>query len=185
MKFKTSLLIAAMALGGCTLGPQKLQLETTVSAPAASVIKTPLVVSVSDKRTVPVIGYRNAQKQGEITLEPELNQIIGESLTRALVAAGVPMAVTAQGANTLQVEVNKLTYSTPDEFWVTHIKLDAEFTVVVQKGNETFKKRFKAEQATDVAVAPGDRFNAMAISGVVSELLNKIANDPETINFLK
>lgn len=185
MRFKTSLLVAAVALGGCTLGPQKLQLETTVAAPAAKVIRTPLVVSVSDKRTVPVVGYRNAQQQGEITLEPELSQVIGESLTKALVAAGVPMATSAEGANTLQVEINRLTYSTPDEVWVTHIKIDAEFTVIVQRGNETFKKRFKANQASDVALAPNDRFNAAAISGVVSELLNKIANDPETINFLK
>ncbi|MCP5325579.1 MAG: hypothetical protein H7A09_04520 [Oceanospirillaceae bacterium] len=185
MKLRTSLLVAAMALGGCTLAPQKLQLETTVSAPAASVIRTPLIVTVSDKRSVPVIGYRNAQNQGELTLEPELNQVIGESLTKALSAAGVPMATSADGANTLQVEVNRLTYSTPDEVWVTHIKIDAEFTVVVQRGNETFKKRFKANQATDVALAPNDRFNAAAVSGVVSELLNKIANDPETINFLK
>ena len=187
MLFRKTLIISVIALmAGCSIGPQKLNVEPLLSLDNLNGVVTPVELVISDKRTNEnVLGYRNAKKQGEIGFTDSVAKSLGEGIQAALLAQGINMNRGPQPFTRLEVQVYNLEYFTPDETWVSSIEMKAEILIVVSRGGASVKKRFKSNRKQDVVTAPNKEFNEKFMNTLLSELLNKALNDKEIVNFLK
>jgi uncharacterized lipoprotein YajG len=184
---KTILYVALLAcVTACTLTPQKVQVMPLLSFPQLSNLTTPMELMITDNRkNTQLLGYRNAKQEGEIQFKVSLVQSLGESMQQAMLAQNVTMQRGGEAFTKLTLQIDKLHYSTPDESWVSRVKLDAEISVLVSRNGSSFKKRFSANRSQDVAIAPSEEFNEKYLNALLSEIINKAMNDRDVINFLK
>mgnify|MGYP000036743862 CR=1 FL=1 len=173
-------------LTACTLAPQKVQVLPSLSFTQLNGLLTPIELLITDDRkNTLLLGYRNAKKEGEIEFKAPLVQSLGESIQKAMLAQGVKMHKGSDPFTRVTLQIDKLRYSTPDESWVSRVKLEAEISMLVSRGGSSFKKRFSANRSQDVAIAPSADFNEKYMNGLLSEIINKAMNDRDVINFLK
>ncbi len=173
-------------LTACALAPQKVQVLPLLSFSQLNGLVTPIELLVADNReNTLLLGYRNAKKEGEIAFKLPLVQSLGKSIQKAMLAQGVKMQKGNEPFTRLTLQIDKLRYSTPDESWVSRVKLEAEISMLVSRGGSSFKKRFSANRSQDVAIAPSEAFNEKYMNGLLSEIINKAMNDRDVINFLK
>lgn len=185
MKYLFTLAITIL-LTACSSTPQKLTVAPELMFENLRGASTGVELVISDEReNTKILGYRNAKKQGEISFTQPLSQSLGESIQTALLEQGIVMKKGPEPLTRLEVQIIDLHYHTPDETWVSHIKMGAEILVSVTRGNTNIKKRFASNRSQDVATAPTAEFNEGFMNGMLSELLNKALNDKEISNFLK
>ncbi len=172
-------------LAGCAVKPQVLKVEPELVFPALKGVAVPVKLFVEDNRSNDeILGYRNAKKEGPITLVGSLPKALGERIQSAMSVQGIKV-VNAPDAAKVTLKIERLDYSSPDESWVSHIEMHAAVQIIVERGNATMKKRFAANRARDVATAPSEEFNQEYLNGILSELLNEAFNDREIAVFLK
>lgn len=176
------------SLTGCTLAPQKLMVDPVFSFGNLNFIKGAVELNVTDNRKdKEVLGYRDANKNGQITFSNSLVAAIGESVKKSLVALGVDVNGVSMAVDTNQIalEIIQLKYSSPDKNWVGHINLEAEILVKIKHSSAVMTKRFRSNRALDVATAPGEEFNEKLLNALLSDLINTVFTDREIISFLK
>ncbi len=179
-------IVLLTCLTACTLAPQKIQVMPLLSFSQLSGVAVPVELLITDNRiNTKILGYRNAKNEGKIHFKTPLVQSLGESIQQAMMEQGVKMQRGREELTKLTLQIDKLHYSTPDESWVSRVKLDAEISVLVSRNGSSFKKRFSANRSQDVAIAPSEAFNEKYMNGLLSEIINKAMNDRDVINFLK
>ncbi len=185
MKVLLSLALVSL-LAACTLAPQKVQVMPSLSFEALKGLQTPIELVVEDNRKITSrLGYRNAKKEGAIEFSTPLVQALGKSMQKAMLAQGVNMKRGNEPFTKLTLRVNKLEYTSPDQNWVSHIKMKGEISLLVSRGGAGFKKRFSANRSQDVATAPSLEFNEKYMNALLSEIINKAMNDRDVINFIQ
>lgn len=173
-------------LSACSLESQILKVQPELNFTQLNGVLVPVELVVKDNReNKSVLGYRNAKDEGEIKLKPALEAAIGKAMLAALSGQGIKTKKGPQPFTVVELSVDKLSYKTPDESWVSHIKMQAEITLTVSRGATSFKKRFLGNRNQDVATAPSQIFNEKYMNGLLSEIINKAMNDQEVVNFLK
>ena len=173
-------------LSACSLESQMLKVQPELNFTQLNGVLVPVELVVKDNReNKSVLGYRNAKNEGEIKLKPALEAAIGKAMLAALSGQGIKTKKGPEPFTVVELSVDKLSYKTPDESWVSHIKMQAEITLTVSRGAASFKKRFSGNRNQDVATAPSQIFNEKYMNGLLSEIINKAMNDREVVNFLK
>lgn len=187
MVFKNLLAVLLVVfLVGCATAPQKLNVAPVLALDTLKGVVTPIELVISDNRqNGEILGYRNAKEQAEIGFTGSVAKSLGERIQAALIYQGIDMTKGPQPFTRLEIQLHKLNYFTPDETWVSSIEMTAEILLVVNRGDATIKKRFKANRKQDVVTAPNKEFNEKFMNTILSELLNKALNDNEIVNFLK
>jgi len=184
MKFLGNLLLV-LFLAGCALGPQKVQVMPSLAFENLKGVQIPIELVVVDQRkNTGVLGYRNAKQQGVIEFKTPLVNALGSAMQNAMLVQGISMQQGNEPFTKLTVQVDKLQYSSPNESWVSRIKMNAQISILVSRGGASFKKRFSANRSQDVATAPSLEFNEKYMNALLSELINKAMNDRDVINFL-
>ncbi|OUR60580.1 hypothetical protein A9Q73_11950 [Bermanella sp. 47_1433_sub80_T6] len=184
MKYLGKLLLV-LSLAGCALGPQKVQVMPSFAFEHLKGLQIPIELVVVDQRkNTSVLGYRNAKQQGLIEFKTPLVNALGSAMQKAMLAQGINMQKGNEPFTRLTVQVDKLQYSSPNESWVSRIKMNAEISILVSRGGSSFKKRFSANRSQDVATAPSLEFNEKYMNALLSEIINKAMNDRDVINFL-
>ncbi|MEY8262835.1 MAG: YajG family lipoprotein [Bermanella sp.] len=184
MKYLGKLLLV-LSLAGCALGPQKVQVMPTLAFENLRGLQTPIELVVVDRRkNSERLGYRNAQQQGIIEFNTPLVSALGSAMQDAMLAQGINMQKGGEPFTKLTVQIDKLHYSSPDENWVSRIKMNAEISIFVNRDGSSFKKRFSANRSQDVATAPSLEFNEKYMNTLLSEVINKAINDRDVVNFL-
>lgn len=181
-----SVLLISSVLCACSLKPQTLNVEPKLEFAAVKGIEIPLTVDVVDMREQPeILGYRNAKKEGELRFSQPLAETLKEQITKALQAQGASTKKSPEPATELVVEIHKLSYSTPDESWVSQIEMNGELVLNIRRGATNLKKRFAANQGQDVVTAPSKDYNETYLNVLLTTLINKALNDREVIGFIK
>src|SRR5690554_4484133 len=109
----------AAVLAGCAHSPQQLNVAPSVTAPLSQVAQQrPVVVSVQDNRSSPVLGTRGGlyPESSSLTINPQAVSHLQEQVEQALTKLG--FQVVADGtanANSLVVGLAELTYISPKE----------------------------------------------------------------------
>lgn len=184
--FTTGLMTVLLVLSGCASSPQKIDVAPVLALDELKGVVVPIELVISDKReNKNILGYRNAKKEGTLEFNDSLAKSLGETIKSALIYQGIDMSKGPQPYTRLEIQVDDLTYSSPDETWVSNIELSAEILLVVARSGASIKKRFKANRTQEVVTAPNKEFNEKFLNSLLSELLNKALNDKEIVNFLK
>lgn len=185
MKILLGLFLVGL-LAACTLAPQKVQVMPSLSFKALKGLQAPIELVVEDNRKVTSrLGYRNSKKEGVIEFSTPLVQALGESIQKAMLIQGVNMRRGDEPLTKMTLRVDKLEYTSPDQNWVSHIKMNGEILLLVSRGGASFKKRFSANRSQDVATAPSLDFNEKYMNALLSEIINKAMNDRDVMNFIR
>lgn len=192
MKFSRWLWVVGLAavLAGCAHSPQQLNVTPSVTAPLSQVARQqPVVVSVQDSRSSPVLGTRGGiyPESSNLTINPQTVSHLRAQVEQALVKLG--FQVVAQGtpnANSLVVSLAELTYISPKEgVYVTKADLGAAFTAEVRSANQRYNGRYSASAQHRFGYAPNQATNTRLVTEVMSDALSRIFKDPEVIRVLQ
>lgn len=180
----------AAVLAGCAHSPQQLNVAPSVTAPLSQVAQQrPVVVSVQDNRSSPVLGTRGGlyPESSNLTVNPEAVSHLQEQVEQALTKLG--FQVVADGtanANSLVVGLAELTYISPKEgVYVTKADLGAAFTAEARSANQRYNGRYSASAQHRFGYAPNQATNTRLVTEVMSDALSRIFKDPEVIRVLQ
>ena len=191
-RFSRWLWVAGLAavLAGCAHSPQQLNVAPSVTAPLSQVAQQrPVVVSVQDNRSSPVLGTRGGlyPESSNLTINPEAVSHLQEQVEQALTKLG--FQVVADGtanANSLVVGLAELTYISPKEgVYVTKADLGAAFTAEARSANQRYNGRYSASAQHRFGYAPNQATNTRLVTEVMSDALSRIFKDPEVIRILQ
>ena len=191
-RFSRWLWVAGLAavLAGCAHSPQQLNVAPSVTAPLSQVAQQrPVVVSVQDNRSSPVLGTRGGlyPESSNLTINPEAVSHLQEQVEQALTKLG--FQVVADGtanANSLVVGLAELTYISPKEgVYVTQADLGAAFTAEARSANHRYNGRYSASAQHRFGYAPNQATNTRLVTEVMSDALSRIFKDPEVIRVLQ
>lgn len=180
----------AAVLAGCAHSPQQLNVAPSVTAPLSQVAQQrPVVVSVQDNRSSPVLGTRGGlyPESSSLTINPQAVSHLQEQVEQALTKLG--FQVVADGtanANSLVVGLAELTYISPKEgVYVTKADLGAAFTAEARSANQRYNGRYSASAQHRFGYAPNQATNTRLVTEVMSDALSRIFKDPEVIRVLQ
>ena len=180
----------AAVLAGCAHSPQQLNVAPSVTAPLSQVAQQrPVVVSVQDNRSSPVLGTRGGlyPESSNLTINPQAVSHLQEQVEQALTKLG--FQVVADGtanANSLVVGLAELTYISPKEgVYVTKADLGAAFTAEARSANQRYNGRYSASAQHRFGYAPNQATNTRLVTEVMSDALSRIFKDPEVIRVLQ
>ncbi len=192
LKFSRWLWVAGLAalLAGCAHSPQQLNVTPSVTTPLSQVAqRQPVVVSVQDSRSSPLLGTRGGlyPDSSNLTINPQAVSHLREQVEQALAKLG--FQVVAEGtpnANSLVVSLAELSYIAPKEgVYVTQADLGATFTAEVRSANQRYNGRYSASAQHRFGYAPNQATNTRLVTEVMSDALSRIFKDPEVIRILQ
>ena len=191
-RFSRWLRLAALALllVGCAPSPQQLNVTPSVTATLSAVARQqPVVVTVRDTRSSPVLGTRGGlyPDTSNLTINPQALNHIRQQVEGALRQLG--FSVVPDGtpnANSLVISLSELSYISPREgVYVTQADIGATFTAEVRSLNERYNGRYSASAQHRFGYAPNQAPNTRLVSEVMSDALSRIFRDPEIIRLLQ
>ena len=182
-------LLAAL-LAGCAHSPQQLAVKPTVTTPLGQVARQqPVVVTVQDSRSSPVLGTRGGlyPDTSNLTIHPQAIDHVRQQVEQALGKLG--FQVVPQGtpnANSLVVSLAELSYVSPKEgVYVTQADISAAFTAEVRSMNQRYNGRYSASAQHRFGYAPNQATNTRLVTEVMSDALSRIFRDPEITRILQ
>ena len=180
----------AVVLSGCAHSPQQLNVIPSVTTPLSRVAQQqPVVVTVQDSRSSPVLGTRGGlyPDSSNLTINPQAVSHLREQVEQAMAKLG--FQVVAEGtpnANSLVVSLAELTYISPKEgVYVTQADLGAAFTAEARSANQRYNGRYSASAQHRFGYAPNQATNTRLVTEVMSDALSRIFKDPEIIRILQ
>lgn len=191
-RFSRWLWVAGLAavLAGCAHSPQQLNVVPGVTAPLSQVAQQqPVVVSVQDSRSSPVLGTRGGlyPESSNLTINPQAVSHLREQVEQALTKLGFQVVPEGTAnANSLVVSLAELTYISPKEgVYVTQADLGAAFTAEARSANQRYNGRYSASAQHRFGYAPNQATNTRLVTEVMSDALSRIFKDPEVIRILQ
>jgi uncharacterized lipoprotein YajG len=179
-------MFVSLLVTGCASAPQMLKVSPILVLDNLQGVTIPVELVISDQReNVNLLGYRTAKNESEIGFSQSVAKSMGESIQSALIHQGVRISKDGNAGSRLEVQLNQLSYTTPDENWVSSIEVKAEVLLVLSRSEAVLKKRFNANRKQDVIAAPTKEFNQEFMNTLISELINNALNDKEIASFLK
>lgn len=180
----------ALVLVGCAHSPQQLNVTPSVTTTLSAVARQqPVVVTVRDTRSSPVLGTRGGlyPDTSNLTINPQALNHIRQQVEGALRQLG--FSVVPDGtpnANSLVVSLSELSYISPkDGVYVTQADIGATFSAEVRSLNERYNGRYSASAQHRFGYAPNQATNTRLVSEVMSDALSRIFRDPEIIRLLQ
>lgn len=180
----------AVVLAGCAHSPQQLNVKPGVTTPLSQVARQqPVVVTVQDSRSSPVLGTRGGlyPDTSNLTINPQAMEHVRQEVEQALGKLG--FQVVAQGtpnANSLVVSLAELSYISPSEgVYVTQADIAAAFSAEVRSMNQRYTGRYSASMQQRFGYAPNQATNTRLVTEVMSDALSRIFRDPEIIRILQ
>lgn len=184
------LAVLAALLVGCAHSPQQLNVTPTVTAALSQVARQqPVVVSVQDSRSSPVLGTRGGiyPDSSNLTINPQAIGHVRQQVEQALGRLG--FQVVPQGtpnANSLVVSLADLSYVSPkDGVYVTQADISAAFTAEARSMNQRYNGRYSASAQHRFGYAPNQATNTRLVTDVMSDALSRIFRDPEILRVLQ
>ncbi len=181
-------LLLCMALGGCALSPQTVDLypEAKVSAQPADT-HTPIQLQALDARPSVIVGSRGGvyAETSLISTAIDLPQRLRAAAAAALSLKGYD-AISAQAPLQLRLYLDELSYQVPPGELVTQIDLNAGVRIVAERvDGQRFTGRYRASEQLKVAKAPGTERNQELLNAIISAALTRAFDDPRLYQFLE
>jgi len=192
MKYSRWLCMAGLVvlLAACAHSPQQLNVTPSVTTPLNQVARQqPVVVTVQDSRSSPVLGTRGGlyPDTSNLTINPQAIQYLRQQVEQALAKLGFQVVPQdTPNANSLVVSLAELTYVSPKEgVYVTQADIGAAFQAEVRSMNQRYNGRYSASAQHRFGYAPNQETNTRLVTEVMSDALSRIFRDPEIIRILQ
>ncbi|AMO57793.1 hypothetical protein GZ77_13110 [Endozoicomonas montiporae] len=180
-------LVAMLALGGCAMSPQSIQVNpsVTVAESVRNSLSSSVSVTVFDERLTPVIGFRGGvYDSNEITARDNLPLALRSAVERGLREMGVSV-VTSGEAPQFQVYLDSLEYRVPEGSYVTSVEVQTRIRVAVLHKGKRFEGSYSADISERVPKAPSDKKNEQLVNQVLSDVLERLFADQKLQSFMK
>lgn len=176
----TLVFFLAHTLGGCTFTPQAVILNPSLQLSTSSIGNNKTVrLNVVDERTKSTLGTRGARGVGaEITIQGDLVEIVGQSLTEGLSSQGFQVSKTSAEERELRVELRSLEYRTIVGFWSGTVKTESAMKgICILNKSRPYEKLYLGEKNQSVQVVQSAESNNVYINNALSESINKMLSD--------
>ncbi|WP_252178960.1 YajG family lipoprotein [Endozoicomonas sp. 4G] len=187
MKKASLILLGALALGGCALSPQEVDVtpKIAVEKPVEPLQGT-VSVTVYDERLSRSLGHRGGvySDTNDITTNDRLTLAIRSAVEMSLREMGLTVTE-SEDVPQFQVYLDDLEYKVPEGSYITQVDLKAKVRVRIIKDGQRFEGVYATEITERVPKAPSDEKNEELINQVLSDVLSRALADPKLTGFLK
>lgn len=189
-KLLQSLCTAGIAvwLAACAYSPQQLNVQPVLTIGGGETFGNgrPIAVSASDQRSNRVLGSLGGvyASSSNITIANDLEQAMARAANGLLATQGFVVNSADPSAVQLNIIVEEITYSTPDEGVGTTVKLHSTLRAEGQKGGETFSGKYQSESSQRMVSKPDAKENEKMVSDLLSNTLRRMFEDAKLREFL-
>ncbi len=186
MKKQLVILGLAMALGGCILGPQTVEVVPDIKvAERTDQLSGPVAVTVYDERTTPQLGTRGGiyKTTNFIYLDEQFAHSIKTAVDNALQSMGME-PVSSTDVPQVQVYMDELSYTVPYGDYVSGVDLKAAIRVEILKEGRRYAGRYVSEDHYRTIKAPSDSQNEEMVNTIINKVLARAMDDQALLNFL-
>lgn len=186
---KRSLVIVAVAsLAGCTFIDQKVQIAPQMELAQVDIGHGKKVaMKVVDDREDSVIGKRGTgMVQGaKITTDQDIPQLFTDAITDGLRKKGfIPAPFAESESPNLRVDIRSIEYDVSMGLWTGSNMGKASIKVLAKNGNDTYEKVYRGQSEIRTAFVASQETNAKIINGAITEVLRKMFDDRELMDFI-
>lgn len=178
----------AVWLAACAYSPQQLNVQPVLTIGSGDAFGNgrPVAVSASDQRSNRVLGslggvYANSST---ITIANDLEPAMTRAANGLLATQGFVVNSADPSAVQLNIIVENITYSTPDEGVGTTVKLHSALRAEGAKGGETFSGRYESDSERRMVSKPDAKENEKMVSELLSNTLRRMFEDQRLRAFL-
>ncbi len=183
------LLSLLLAIGGCALSPQTINLHPTVQAPARAIGQgQPISLTVTDARQQQAFGPRGGIYPSTSLITP--GESVATSIRRSLVPVlhdyGFTVAQPgAQSPLKMQVVVEEIRYTPLLNSVPNQVQTSAALRVVCSNAGKEYQSRYSAKSTQDVLAAPSAEHNEQILNALLSKVLERMMTDPALLDFMQ
>ncbi|HWQ40155.1 MAG TPA: YajG family lipoprotein [Burkholderiales bacterium] len=175
-------------LSACTLKPQYLHLDPTVSVRSASIGNgTTIGLAVEDNRgsqKLGEVGDPNTQMV-EVNLTEDFRPRLYEEIAKALASLGFNVVPYSDAMErTITVDVRKLELSSVKQPFVFDTELRAEVGTVARNGKDTYDRLYYVRTRKETAGPPFLKDSNALINTAVAQALEDMLNDERLLEVL-
>jgi uncharacterized lipoprotein YajG len=181
------LAVVPFYFSGCAWAPQKLIIKAEPQFSKSAVGNgITVAVQVVDARPSKVIGHRGLDSElAEIRTEQDVAGIFQDKLIEGLKQKGFnAIPYDGQSILTLKAEIRLIEYSTSSEMWKGSIQAKAVVAAYSKKADRIHDRVYRVEKEQAVLEAPRAQTNERLINGAISEVLQRLVEDQNLIEFL-
>ncbi|KEQ18859.1 YajG family lipoprotein [Endozoicomonas numazuensis] len=186
MKKASVILLGALALGGCALSPQEVDVNPRIAVEKPiKQLQGTVSVTVYDERLSRSLGNRGGvySSTNAITTNDRLALAIRSSVELGLREMGLRVTESEEVPQ-FQVYLDSLEYRVPEGSYITQVDLSAKIRARVIKNGQSFEGVYSSEISERVPKAPSDDKNEELIDKVLSDVLSRSLADPGLTSFL-
>lgn len=180
--------VAALWLSACAYSPQQLNVQPVLTIGSGETFGNgrAVAVSASDQRGDRVLGSLGGVygKSSTITIGNDLESALTRAANGLLATQGFVVNSADASAVRLNIVVENITYTMPDEGVGTTVKLHAAFRADGEKGGETFNGRYESDSERKMVTKPDAKDNEKMVSDLLSNTLKRMFEDPKLREFL-
>lgn len=178
--------IAALALAGCALSPQTINVQPLIAVPPSAVGQGRTVsVAVADDRTSTAIGSRGGVYRESSRIEPAND--VGEAIRRQLESGMAQQGwkvVGLDAGTVLRVHIEQLAYIVPEGAVATGADIKVALRVEALRGERRLETTYRSATTRRFPVAPTASQNEAWINETLSETLQRFFDDAKMRAFL-
>lgn len=187
--WRTLGLAIVVAVAGCALSPQQITLAPQVKVPSSLTGSGQTIyLQVVDARQNQAFGSRGGvySQTSLITARNDVIQAVGDAVGNALSQAGYNVDRSGvEGTPTMTVYVDDISYTSPNQNYVSDIRLKSAMRAEIRTQNETYTGTYKTTGEQRVMKAPEEAENARIINELVGRTITRMLEDPRLIDYLR
>lgn len=184
----TVLLITLLALSGCGLSPQLIQIHPELARAAENLGQNTAVnLSVVDQRSNAAFGTRGGLYKDTALIRPaeDFTTIIASALKQALQERGYNAYNPGDDAMALDIRVARLDYVPEAGSVVNKVEVNAEIQAIAQNASgDRYTGTYKTGNTYEQPLTPSASRNEQMINEVLQRALDKVLADTALHAFL-
>lgn len=178
-----TVLASAVALSGCVLAPQTIQLNETVALRGKVMEPREALVRVVDQRDSEStkIGHRGGRSAGDspVYSDEPIDTVLTKRLQNSLEQLGFGQEESFTEPLKVQLEIQKFHYGCNESVIVNECTIEIRFLSTVHNGNKTFKKPYGNKELRSLAASPVQEYNQRWINEALDKVWQYMFTDPE------
>lgn len=187
MKKTISVFFIFLSLTACALSPQTVKIDPELKLPEALSVATDtrLALTVTDKRTSPVLGQRGGvyKESAIIKTEGDITEKIRLNLTQLFEKAGYNIDKSA--VTRMDIAIVELTYQGYGEHRISEVEVTAKVSVTITSATGNISKNFNASHKKEVLNAPDEEKNTALINDILSTVIQPVLNDKTLLEYIE
>lgn len=188
MRFKlVSLLSLSLLLTACALSPQQVTINPKLESSKSNIGEgRTLYLEVVDNRGKEAIGSRGGlyKETSLITPANDLADAILQASSRKLREMGFVVQGMPGASADIRILVDKLSYRDPEKSSVGfEVELESLLRVEATQNGDQYSGRYQVKNTKTYATVPGRDRNEEMINETLSEVLQRLFNDPKLLAF--